>query len=665
MDCCLVNMPFMDVRRPSLALGLLRAALEADGLTARTVYGNLLFCKYGGLPAARFMLIRARVLLGDWVFARAAFPDSDLDLQPFFDYFVQRGMNLADRAGVALPTGTFESLIRLAMHVRTKVDGYLDHMVDRIVTLGPRVVGCSSTFEQHVASLALLRRIRERRPDVVTMMGGANCESIMGVATHRNFPWVDFVVSGEADHLIGPLVRSILSHGRDIPGSKLPAGVFGPVHRLSGYPLQDDNRPPRAVVMDVNSIPVPNYEDYFSTLDELPALKAAIRPALPFQSSRGCWWHSKGGCTFCGFNGQGAPYRSTDPHRVIGQIRQVVQRYGIRSVVMVDTIMDMRYIETLLPLLQADDVTRNCRFYYETKSNLQPRHLRALREAGVTWVQPGIESLSTGLLTLMNKGCQAWQNVQFLKACLKYGLRVAWNVLHGFPLEQDHWYERMAGLMPLLHHLPPPNMFTQMQIQRFSRYHSDPERFGLKLVPLRDYLYIYPLQPQELEQLAFFFDDERGAELALNAMYPFLDGTGLDSVRAAFKAWKKSWAPPESRPVLTITETDGSLLVRDTRKIAMAERHLLSGTEKGVFEAADSGPLLESLTKRFVNQGVAPKEIEEVRAKLVDLKLAIEIDGRLLALAVPEPIRPFPPEREDIRGAFRLDQFTAAYKREN
>ena len=43
-------------------------------------------------------------------------------------------------------------------------------------------------------SLALLRRVKELDPSVVTMLGGANCEAEMGWAAIRAFPWVDFVV---------------------------------------------------------------------------------------------------------------------------------------------------------------------------------------------------------------------------------------------------------------------------------------------------------------------------------------------------------------------------------------------------------------------------------------------------------------------------------------
>ncbi|MEW6368323.1 MAG: RiPP maturation radical SAM C-methyltransferase [Acidobacteriota bacterium] len=659
-DCCFVNMPFMDVRRPSLALGLLQAALEDNGLTARTVYGNLLFCEYCGLPAVQITLFDSRSLLAEWVFSRAAFPGFNPDPRVYFDYFLERLKNWSYRTRMVREDGTFEGLLRLAIHLRTKVDGYLDELIEEVLERNPRIVGCSSTFEQHLASLALLRRIRERAPEVVTMIGGANCESAMGVATHRNFPWVDFVVSGEADHLIGPLVRSILSHGRDVPASELPTGVFGPPHRLAGYPAGEDGLPPRAVVMDMNSIPVPNYDDYFSTLEGCPTLGAAVLPTLTFQSSRGCWWHSKGGCTFCGLNGQSDTYRSGDPRRVTQQIREIVQRHGIHTFMMVDNVMDPRHMETLFPLLKADDVTRKCRFFYETKSNLEPRHLKALREAGVTWIQPGIESLNTGLLTLMNKGSQAWQNIQLLKSCLRYGVRPVWHVLYGFPMDRDVWYQEMADLMPLLQHLPPPTSFLPVQLERFSAYHSNPERFGLKLVPLRYYSCLYPLEPREMEQLAYFFDDERTAEFVLNPMFAFLDGNGLDAVRIAFREWKESWRPQESRPVLSVVERDASLLVHDTRKIAVEQSHELHGLRREVYSAADSGPMRESMTKKLAAQGIAAERIEEAIRELIQLRLAVEIDGRVLSLAVHDPISPFPTPREYPCGSLVMEKFIAA-----
>ena len=72
----LVLMPFCDVERPSLALGLLKAALAKSGVAAEVVYANLRFARQVGVHAASLPLrLWAPALVGEWIFAGAAFPD--------------------------------------------------------------------------------------------------------------------------------------------------------------------------------------------------------------------------------------------------------------------------------------------------------------------------------------------------------------------------------------------------------------------------------------------------------------------------------------------------------------------------------------------------------------------------------------------------------------
>ena len=61
------------------------------------------------------------------------------------------------------------------------------------------VIGFTSTFQQNTAALAAAREVKRLSPHVVTVFGGANCDGEQGLALHRNFPFVDFVVRGEGD----------------------------------------------------------------------------------------------------------------------------------------------------------------------------------------------------------------------------------------------------------------------------------------------------------------------------------------------------------------------------------------------------------------------------------------------------------------------------------
>ena len=66
------------------------------------------------------------------------------------------------------------------------------------------VIGFSSTFNQNLASLKLAKLIKEKYPSVKIMFGGANFESEMGLEYFRVFPWIDFVVPGEAEGIFVP-----------------------------------------------------------------------------------------------------------------------------------------------------------------------------------------------------------------------------------------------------------------------------------------------------------------------------------------------------------------------------------------------------------------------------------------------------------------------------
>lgn len=219
MDVSLISMPFAEVQRPSIALGLLKASLAGTPIQSAVHYANLHFAEMIGLRLYQALVASpADHLLGEWCFADVLFPDVPLDDAAYLD------LVLAVRSrAFSLQLDKRKAAVR---SVRAHAKIFLDHVVTSVLAQQPRIVGCSSIFQQHAASLALLKRIREQSPNTVTLMGGANCEGEMGAETLRSFPWVDYVVSGEADILFPDLCRLLLAHGRDVDPSALPVGVM-------------------------------------------------------------------------------------------------------------------------------------------------------------------------------------------------------------------------------------------------------------------------------------------------------------------------------------------------------------------------------------------------------------------------------------------------------
>ena len=148
------------------------------------------------------------------------------------------------------------------------------------------------------------------------------------------------------------------------------------------------------------------------------------------------------------------------------------------------------------------------RLFYEVKANLNENQVALLKTAGVTEIQPGIESLSDHVLDLMAKGVTGLQNIRLLKWCSEYGIVPFWNLLCGFPGETEDDYLEMHQIIPLLSHLAPPMGIGAIRMDRFSPNHSYPERYGFTNVrAVRAYRYIYEgLQSDELDEIARYFD---------------------------------------------------------------------------------------------------------------------------------------------------------------
>lgn len=647
-DVCLVSMPYATLSTPSLALGLLKAILAADGIAATVAPANLWFAETVGLPRYELCSHRAPIvwLTGEWTFAEAAFGDDPRRAAKDAEYRRQVTAAVAKRglAGTATDSAAFADDLR---ELRAAATAFVDQAARRVLATGARVVGCTSTFEQHVASLALLRRIRELDPGVVTMLGGANCETAMGEATHRCFPWVDYVVSGEADGIIAGLCRLALTRGRDVAPADLPAGVLGPCHRSAAATRSAPARPPRlqrALFSRLDDLPAPDFADYFAALADSP-LAGSVRPGIPLESSRGCWWGAVHQCTFCGLNGTGLAYRAKSPDRVLAEVRELEGRHQISNFEMVDNILDMGYYRSLLPRLAADDRPR--RIFYEIKANLTREHVQTLVRSGVTWVQPGIESLHTEVLSLMDKGIQGWRNIQLLKWSGELGLRVTWAMLWGFPGEKNDWYEEMAGWIPALEHLQPPSGVPRLRYDRYSVYHEQARKTGLTLFPIGAMSFVYPVWPADLDRLAYFFATEpatgplryledSAAELA---KFP-----GIGAVASAVGAWRTAHRGG-SGPALWMDDRDGELVITDTRSCARRRRYALRGLDRAACLACDRAPRpgkLAEIIRREFGLAVTDDQLAPVIDRLVSDRLVLPVDNRLAGLALRAAPRPLP-----------------------
>ncbi len=592
-------MPFADRNSPALGVSLLKSTLASQGIASRVLYPSLRFASLVGPRHydAIASTIETTALLGEWLFARALRPIREDEAALYREHVLARH---APEASAVL-----ESALPL-------VEPFVEACVEQVLASKPAVVGFTSTFAQHVPSLAVAARLKARAPALPIVFGGANCEGEMGLATLRAFPFVDAVVSSEAESVVGELFAR-LTQGvdpRDLPGVATRASLLDGTSSGAGVAPQQD----------LDALPFPDFSDYFVQLEA----RNDEQLRLHFETSRGCWWGAKSHCTFCGLNGGSMQFRRKSPQRALAEIEHLATTYGVRNLAATDNILDWRYLETVLPELARRNL--GLELFYEVKANLRRQHIRLLSDAGVNAVQPGIESLSTPILRLMRKGVTALQNLQTLKWCRTFGVHAVWNLIYGFPGESEAEYRAMVELIPLISHLTPPAVVGPVRLDRFSPYFERPEAFGITDVePYPAYFHVYGLPRETLSKLAYYFTFR-----CRDALEP----ERYAGLLAAIDGWKAVHATSD----LTLIDDGTTALVCDYRPVAPAPLAVLEGLDRALYVACDAIRTVEQLRAESLAPGsrAAPRdEIEASLERLVARRLMLREGAAFLSLAVP------------------------------
>jgi ribosomal peptide maturation radical SAM protein 1 len=621
VDVVLFQMPFGPLLQPSLGLSILRTLTEQAEVRVSLEYANIEFAT--SLGAEDYLYLSdgqptTSFLAGERVFAPLLFPS----LRPDDDYL---DAVFAD----AVLSGTFEErllapmrerLSALLIRARSLAEPFLEATLRRVVDARPRIVGFSSVFQQHFASIVLAERIKEILDDTVVVFGGANCEGPMGAELLSKFNFIDVVVPGEGEQVFPELVRRVLSNDRvgDVPGVLVRRKI--PVRGSLETEL----------IEDLDSVPEVHYDDYFATL-ERTQIALPRPPVLLFESSRGCWWGQRKHCTFCGLNGGRMKYRSKSPSRVIHELTALVDRYPGLGVGAVDNILDMDYFTSVLPALAKSSSKFN--LFYEVKANLRREHVVALRDAGVLDIQPGIESLSDEALNLMRKGVSALQNIQLLKWCAELGVRPAWSVLWGFPGESEQAYVECARLVPLLTHLAPPASAGPIRIDRFSPLFDQlPELPASDIAPVTSYEFLYPFDAATVKNLAYYFHSPELERSSRHYAAPMREAVAL-------------WQVEHSTSGFFYVDAGDKLILWDLRRVADHVKVELVGRERELYLHCDRCRTVPALSRLMdSNDVLTVEEITTTLHSLVARKLMVERNGVYLSLALP--VGDFTPDRE-------------------
>ncbi len=351
----LVCMPWGSVIKTSMAMGILKTCVSNAGYAVDSHFLNALFAGRIGLQNYEQISDCAKVIT-EWCFAHWLFGRNGTNelANSWEDLLADKDASgsLDDLKAVFDDDGKlFRKL------AEEDVPAFIAECLNQADWSQYMCVGFTTTFAQSTAALLLAKRIKELNPEVSIVFGGANVDGEMGVEFMRAFPWIDYVVHGEAEVSFPMLLDNMASGAL----SKVP----GVSSRMNGNVVPGDHT--AVPITDLNSSPLPDYSDYYNALNQ-HGLRKHFEPKLFFESSRGCWWGAKHHCTFCGLNGSTMSYRRKDPARVCDEILTLSTRYRCLTLAATDNILSMDYFRSLLPELKSHDL--DLEMFYEVKANL-------------------------------------------------------------------------------------------------------------------------------------------------------------------------------------------------------------------------------------------------------------------------------------------------------
>ena len=577
VDICLIVPPFSLAKAPALGVSLLASECIERALKVKVIYANLMLAARIGYDLHHEICnSRLKLMFSEITFLKYVYPNIDLNAK-----FISNLLS--------------PDQIVLVDNVSSQLGDIISECVIRLMELRPKIVGLSSTYQQHLAAVALAGAIRKADPDICIVAGGANMGSPMGEALMHAFHCFDYVFSGEADKEFPDFCESYLSHR-----------VEKENWLIECQPLSD-----------MTQAHVPDFSDYYEALGELQRagkLPWELPLYLPLETSRGCWWGERHHCAFCGFNADGIKYRRKSADQILSEVEKLVEKWAPSRIHVADNIMSMSFFEDVLPRLESLPDGPNILF--EVKANINENQLDQMVRSGIDGVQPGIESLSSSILKLMRKGTTAIQNILLLRNCKSRGMVVLWNFLYKVPGECANAYEDILRLIPSIEHLHPPSGFYKIIISRYSPYFNNPEEFGIsRITPWKSYSDIYPTG-SNLNDLAYYFDGEYSTEL-------LDDKALLHRLEQAIESWKIMWVDKDRPPRLRVIEPSAEMFfIVDTRSNAKDKLYRISSS------AVDALNYFKNPRKTTEDAGLFDAEIDFLMSR----NLVIEYEGFFLSI---------------------------------
>ncbi len=287
----------------------------------------------------------------------------------------------------------------------------------RMKKYDPELIGITATTSMMPDAYIIAKIAKKENEDVKIVMGGPHV-TFVPERTFKECPCIDFIVRGEGEITFKELVDAIDKNGD--------------FKNIRGLSYKDDgkviNNPPRELIKDVDTIPLPSYD--LLPMDKYQADGVKFGTVM---TSRGCPYN----CIFCSSSLQfGRRWRGHSRERVMKELKILNEEYGIREIEFLDdtfTLNRKRAVDI------ADEIKRekmDIRWSASSRVNTFSRKIaKAMKEGGCHTVYFGIESGTQRILNFIGKGITLEQALKSVKDANDFGLNTLGSFIIGFPDE--------------------------------------------------------------------------------------------------------------------------------------------------------------------------------------------------------------------------------------
>lgn len=293
----------------------------------------------------------------------------------------------------------------------------LEEPLRRIAELKPDVVAYSACTGEAKHYLRLNRLVKERFPDIFTIMGGPHSTFFPNVINEDS---LDAICIGEGEAAFIDLLKALAA-------KESLDGVPNIVTRNN-----KDKFTVRLLVEDLDSLPFPDYALLYNSTP------MGRYPLKNFIVSRGCPYN----CTYC-FNvawreiyrGRGKLIRRHSVDYAIDDIKLARERWPLSNIKFYDDIFTYRADDWLEEFAKKYKKYINLPFFILTRADLLTEDMvKLLKYAGCRTISMSIESGNSDIRNRMLK--RRMSDEQIISAhrlCEKYGIYTFTNCIVGLP----------------------------------------------------------------------------------------------------------------------------------------------------------------------------------------------------------------------------------------